>query len=943
MQKEIQGKTPGTRTGSRRRTGDRSGIALVVVLGFLTLLTILAVSFAISMRTERMSANLHVQATQARHLTHVAVARAMQDIEGRLGWIADPNTDRYVNTPMAPLWLVMSSTGSAAQVNLASGVATNYLPGVAFSEADGVLNATNTPRWADIVVDGQIIGRYAYEVVDCSGLLDITAINQQPRNRTYSPNGPGGQADVNGSPMIGADPRGIRISSSLVPEFGGSAANVTAFLAELSNNWGRVESMAELRTLLTRAGCGAPTVSFFYSYAPNHEWFDKYDQVVRPRTPIGTNEAAFLANQTEFLAGMNLFLEQVDQRAGRPHNSGANSRPYIDGIQDGWASQIEPRTAFDAIYNYIDSDWIPDKVAGTYSGTGVNSVNCEPVPMITEIIFSNHIAGATNATGSTWTNNLDVYVELANLSPITNSRSYQLEVQITSFPASRNLKVASGGFVVVPLPSPWKPNEYRAWPHKVTARIVESLSTSSAQPPSYSVIARVKDMSGIDSVAGTIVELANGIVLAATDAVGQGSPFNAPFNERKVTSKTPKQPIMGHLANWLDSQYVLRTTATFPALDQNWDPVVTPGFFNREGFLNAGDTNGTVTWFQSVSRSQDRIDTVGELHRCMLTGLSAGDVRYWSFRDNAVMSWPPNAPLPVRDYQLHDRFVITTNVPTRGTINPNTRYSNVLAHVMVGLDPEWFAGIKGSLMASRMYLPPGEMNESTYEWRMANWSMTDQDAQATAAKHILDRDVVLLPPYLGPASDTTYQYVNWGQAVDSVVRKWKHKWGHSTGGSPQHLSWVTASPISVAGGMFGGQYINVDYDNLPQFRTPNLGTAMQMPWGGNNVSGTLGWEINGVYGSLTGQWFELHNPRQNIFTILVAAQAIAPKPAGTAVSASDVMSERRAVLVVWRDPWPTADDGDINGNSVPDRYDRFIPKSQRKHRSFVKFFKWLDE
>jgi hypothetical protein len=823
----------------------------------------------------------------------------------------------------------MSSTGSAAQVDLASGVATNYLPGIAFTDPDGVTNPTNTPQWTNIEVDGQIIGRYAYEVVDCSGLVDITAINQQQRNPTYVPNAPGGKANVNASPMIAVDPRGIQISPSLLPEFGSSSANVAAFQAELSNNWGRVESMAELRQLLKKAGCGDPTYSFFYSYAPNHEWYDKYDQVVRPRTQIGTNETTFRANQADFMVGMNLFLEQVDQRAGRPHNSGANSRPYIDGVQDGWASQIVPETAYDAILNYIDADWIPEKVAGTYSGTGVNSINCEPVPMITEIIFSNHISSATNAVGgSTWTNNLEVFVELANMSPITNSRTYQLEVQITSFPASKNLKVNSGGFVIVPLPSPWKPNEYRVWPHKVTARVVEDLPFATAQPPSYSVIARVKDMSGADAAVGTIVDMANGIVLAATDAIGKSSPFGAPFDEKKMTSKTPFQPIMGHLANWLDSQYRIRTESVFPVVAGNWETVVTPGFYNREGFMNAGDTNGTVTWMQSVSRSQDRIDSMGELHRCMLTGLTTGEVRYWSFRDGAMMAWPPAAAKPVRDYQLYDRFVITTNVPTRGTINPNTRYSNVLAQVFVGWQPEWYAGIRGSLTKSIMYAPPGLMNPNLYEWEISDWTYTDSYALRTARRLIVQRDVVLLQPYVGPASDTIYQYMNWGDAVDSVVRRWNHKWGTSIGRSSQSLVWVSTSPHREWGPL-NGVYIDVDWDNLPQFRGDNLGTEMGMVWGGANITGSLGWEINGVWGVLPGQWFELHNPRQNIFTILVAAQSVASKPVGTTITPSDVLSERRAVLVVWRDPWPTADDGDVNANGVPDRYDRFIPKSQR--------------
>ena len=58
----------------------------------------------------------------------------------------------------------------------------------------------------------------------------------------------------------------------------------------------------------------------------------------------------------------------------------------------------------------------------------------------------------------------------------------------------------------------------------------------------------------------------------------------------------------------------------------------------------------------------------------------------------------------------------------------------------------------------------------------------------------------------------------------------------------------------------------------------------------------------------------LLSPRQNIFTIILAAQSMD--------SYKNVVAEQRALAVVWRDPYP-----DSSGH----------------HDMFVRFFKWLDE
>ena len=66
------------------RKKHNSGIALVMVLGVLSVMVIMAVAFAISMRTERVASGNYADSVRARQLVHVAIARAMADIQNNL-------------------------------------------------------------------------------------------------------------------------------------------------------------------------------------------------------------------------------------------------------------------------------------------------------------------------------------------------------------------------------------------------------------------------------------------------------------------------------------------------------------------------------------------------------------------------------------------------------------------------------------------------------------------------------------------------------------------------------------------------------------------------------------------------------------------------------------------------------------------------------------------
>jgi Tfp pilus assembly protein PilX len=64
---------------TRERAG-KQGIALVLVLGFLAILTLMSVGFAISMRTEHLVSRAHLDGVCARQLAYTAMARGLDDV-----------------------------------------------------------------------------------------------------------------------------------------------------------------------------------------------------------------------------------------------------------------------------------------------------------------------------------------------------------------------------------------------------------------------------------------------------------------------------------------------------------------------------------------------------------------------------------------------------------------------------------------------------------------------------------------------------------------------------------------------------------------------------------------------------------------------------------------------------------------------------------------------
>jgi hypothetical protein len=137
---------------------DRSGVALIMVIGLLALMMVMGVAFTVYMRTERTVAGNFMQDVKARQLLYVALNRALEDI------------DTSVGTLSYPPWIVKGSAGASDAGRVTNGTALGLIPGAVLQDA---LTAAGTNgfgvHW--ISVD-EVRGRVAYLAFNCSGLLD---------------------------------------------------------------------------------------------------------------------------------------------------------------------------------------------------------------------------------------------------------------------------------------------------------------------------------------------------------------------------------------------------------------------------------------------------------------------------------------------------------------------------------------------------------------------------------------------------------------------------------------------------------------------------------------------------------------------------------------------------------------------------------------------------
>ncbi len=149
----------------KRICASEKGIALIVTLGILTIVTLLVLAFAISMRVENIASKNFNDSIKARQMAQGAVDELVAILRDYTPPVTGPN-QTYITAP-----------GYAAKRTVTGWVETNLYP-VATSADTNSMNssgfiagpALGTPniftQWKNVVVGGQLIGRYTYFVDD---------------------------------------------------------------------------------------------------------------------------------------------------------------------------------------------------------------------------------------------------------------------------------------------------------------------------------------------------------------------------------------------------------------------------------------------------------------------------------------------------------------------------------------------------------------------------------------------------------------------------------------------------------------------------------------------------------------------------------------------------------------------------------------------------------
>lgn len=242
------------------RRGARTGSALLIVLGLLSLLMIAGVAFTILMRIERSSASNLRHTSAARHLAKGGLAYAIAALNAEIGGDLCPNWTNRFYTPAGhdpnfpkhrpklrmpeDVFLSVDENekfaSEVARARVLTAEAARYLPGALRHRAemtgDAAGNTYASPEWIPVRAKGgddkqdEIIGRYAYVILNTTGLLDANSVHTNPPGKTAR--------------WLGADAGELQLHPSVQMDI----ANLDDFLNEREED-GRYETLAELSTL----------------------------------------------------------------------------------------------------------------------------------------------------------------------------------------------------------------------------------------------------------------------------------------------------------------------------------------------------------------------------------------------------------------------------------------------------------------------------------------------------------------------------------------------------------------------------------------------------------------------------------------------------------------------------------------------------------------------
>jgi len=603
---------------------DRSGVALVIVLGLLSIMVILAIAFSISTRTERAAARSYIDVVKARQLVHTSLNRVIGDhIGSAMQRQVYPTNDVLTSGADTDTNNVVFHLGDKGIYSGASFVPMSLRTG-AFA-ADGA-------RWIPLQNQAnQYIGEYSFLVINSSGLLDAMAVGGRSRSS-------------------GTNAAEIQVSSNILPE----AIFVDTSLSNVRNLFGRFESVSEFYYLLSSSSSDvsyrgpALLKSLPGSMADNFHVFSRF--------PHGYAEDDLGAVTNAGYVGGNPSEWRVNEIEAALQGLDNSPIPDIPGFVR-------------ALTDYADEDLFP---AGSSDAERFNRVSSEPVPMINEVIVSNtfELVRGTAPAPDTLTHRVYVVTEFWYPFPRDpDNPPYTLLLngvpEITVQSRVRYPQFQSSVPYIVDAAAPTFTNG--AFSYAVVTNVYRQSQAVNGStglpypPPGNRMAVQVTLRQNTDvQVAGRVVDRVNG-----------------PWPAFTLTGNAPATPPSTPVNFMSPAQTAL--AANDPRI--NWNPasgagqwLVAGGSVSVGGF-NTGYVNGNNDEIGFMYARQGPIQSIGELSYLLFDASKP-----WT-TIRLMGAYPSGYPASITE--IIDRLSIQspTSAPRRGLVNPNTRQTNALASV----------------------------------------------------------------------------------------------------------------------------------------------------------------------------------------------------------------------------------------------------------------------
>lgn len=156
------------------------GVALIIVLGFLSILLVLGMAFMVNARTERLVSDASMEGIKTRQLLRSTLAAAQNEYSRWLWdkdlYIPDEDNEVFWSEASGDQRCSAEPTLGDSGVELLTGEAEEWVPAKYRTKA--VTNEVENAQWIMVreSKNGRILGRYAYVCFDTSGCLDANFV-----------------------------------------------------------------------------------------------------------------------------------------------------------------------------------------------------------------------------------------------------------------------------------------------------------------------------------------------------------------------------------------------------------------------------------------------------------------------------------------------------------------------------------------------------------------------------------------------------------------------------------------------------------------------------------------------------------------------------------------------------------------------------------------------